>query len=64
VFGFFYTGLAFAGVLLVNLFGLMLGPGENIFHFIVGLTSVAAAALNEVRSREVLAPVGGSRRGG
>jgi hypothetical protein len=36
VFGVFYVALAFAGVILVNPFGLRLGPGENAFHFIVG----------------------------
>jgi hypothetical protein len=46
-FGVFYTALAVVGVLVDRPFGLLLGPGENIFHFIVGplalLLTVAAA---------------------
>jgi hypothetical protein len=36
IFGSFYSALAIAGVLVTNPFGLLLGPGENAFHFIVG----------------------------
>ena len=36
VFGAFYTGLAIIGVLIDQPFGLLLGPGENAFHFVVG----------------------------
>ena len=36
VFGVFYSLLAVAGVVLDKPFGLLLGPGENAFHFIVG----------------------------
>ena len=36
VFGVFYSLLAISGVVLNNPFGLLLGPGENAFHFIVG----------------------------
>jgi len=47
-FGVFYTALAVVGVLVDRPFGLLLGPGENAFHFIVGplalLLSVRAAA--------------------
>jgi hypothetical protein len=35
-FGVFYSGLAIAGVLIDQPFGLLLGPGENAFHFSVG----------------------------
>lgn len=36
IFGVFYVGLAFLGVLIHHPLGLQLGPGENAFHFIVG----------------------------
>jgi hypothetical protein len=36
VFGVFYSLLAVAGVAIDKPFGLLLGPGENAFHFIVG----------------------------
>jgi hypothetical protein len=36
VFGVFYVVLGALGVLLDRPFGLLLGPGENVFHFIVG----------------------------
>jgi len=36
VFGIFYIALGVLGVLLDRPFGLLLGPGENVFHFIVG----------------------------
>jgi hypothetical protein len=36
VFGVFYVALGVLGVLLDRPFGLLLGPGENGFHFIVG----------------------------
>jgi hypothetical protein len=36
VFGVFYIALGVLGVLLDRPFGLLLGPGENAFHFIVG----------------------------
>jgi hypothetical protein len=51
VFGVFYLGLAFAGMLLVNPFGFLLGPGENVFHLIVGTGSLVAAALLQGRTR-------------
>ena len=41
VFGIFYTALGFAGVLYYDPFGLILGPGENAFHFTVGLLALA-----------------------
>ena len=36
IFGVFYVTLGVLGVLLANPFGLLLGPGENVFHFTVG----------------------------
>jgi hypothetical protein len=36
VFGVFYTALAVLGVTVDRPFGLLLGPGENVFHWIVG----------------------------
>ncbi len=36
VFGVFYTLLAFLGSLIFHPFGLQLGLGENVFHFVVG----------------------------
>jgi hypothetical protein len=44
VFGVFYTALGFAGVLYQNPFDLLLGPGENAFHFTVGLLALALSA--------------------
>jgi hypothetical protein len=35
-FGVFYVALAVVGVLVHHPFGLLLGPGENAFHFLVG----------------------------
>ena len=36
VFGVFYTLLGVAGLLIDRPFGLLLGPGENVFHLTVG----------------------------
>jgi len=36
VFGVFYTALAVLGITVDRPFGLLLGPGENVFHWIVG----------------------------
>jgi hypothetical protein len=36
VFGMFYVALGVLGVVLDRPFGLLLGPGENVFHFVVG----------------------------
>jgi hypothetical protein len=41
VFGVFYSLLAILGVLVARPFGLVLGPGENGFHFIVGPLALA-----------------------
>jgi hypothetical protein len=63
LFGIFYVGLAFAGLVLVDPFGLLLGPGENLFHLIVGAGSLVAAALLQGRARLAFArPGGGGRR--
>jgi hypothetical protein len=40
IFGVFYTALAFLGVFVFHPFGLHLGPGENVFHFVVGPTAL------------------------
>jgi hypothetical protein len=39
-FGVFYIGLAIAGTLVAQPFGLHLGPAENAFHWIVGPASL------------------------
>jgi hypothetical protein len=49
LFGVFYVGLAFAGMVLLDPFGLLLGPGENLFHLTVGTGSLVAAALLQAR---------------
>ena len=41
VFGVFYTALGVLGVVTTDPFGLQLGPGENVFHFIVGPLALA-----------------------
>ena len=50
-FGVFYTVLAIAGVLVDRPFGLLLGPGENGFHFTVGLLALALGAWSAARPR-------------
>ena len=40
IFGCFYIGLALLGVLVYHPFGLRLGPGENVFHFLIGPASL------------------------
>ena len=62
VFGIFYTALAIAGVVVTNPFDLALGPGENIFHFTVGLAALAVAAVHQVRLRKVLTRADASGR--
>jgi hypothetical protein len=44
VFGVFYTGLGFLGVFLHYPFGLHLGPGEDVFHFVVGTSALILGA--------------------
>jgi hypothetical protein len=63
LFGVFYVGLAFAGMVLVNPFGLLFGPGENLFHLIVGTGSLVAAALLQRGARLAFVRPGGSGRG-
>ncbi|HVG97274.1 MAG TPA: hypothetical protein VNK05_10255 [Chloroflexota bacterium] len=41
LFGVFYTALAFLGLFVFRPFGLHLGPGENVFHFVVGPAALA-----------------------
>ena len=49
-FGVFYVALGFLGILVHHPFGLLLGAGENVFHFIVGpLALVLGAASLWVR---------------
>jgi Domain of unknown function (DUF4383) len=43
-FGVFYTVLGVVGVLVDQPFGLRLGPGENIFHFVVGPLALLLSA--------------------
>jgi hypothetical protein len=62
LFGVFYVGLAFVGMVLVNPFGLMLGPGENVFHLTVGTGSLVAAALLQRRAPLAFVRPGNSGR--
>ena len=41
VFGLFYTALGVLGLMLDRPFGLLLGPGENAFHLLVGPLALA-----------------------
>jgi hypothetical protein len=50
LFGVFYTGLAVAGVVSPNAFGLQLGPGENAFHFIVGPLALVLGSVAQLAS--------------
>ena len=45
VFGVFYTALAIAGVVIDRPAGLLLGPGENVFHFMVGPLALVLGVL-------------------
>jgi hypothetical protein len=67
LFGVFYTGLALAGVLVDRPFGLLLGPGENVFHFTVGplalLLTVRAALQLSSNSNRSAASVSSAARG-
>jgi hypothetical protein len=45
VFGVFYTGLALLGTVVHDPFGLRLGIGENLFHFVVGPATLCVGAL-------------------
>jgi hypothetical protein len=44
VFGAFYIALGILGLTLDRPFGLLLGPGENVFHFTVGPLALALGA--------------------
>jgi len=48
-FGVFYIGLALLGVLIYHPFGMRLDLGENLFHLIIGPTTLALSiwAINE-----------------
>jgi hypothetical protein len=50
VFGVFYIALGVIGVLVDRPFGLLLGPGENVFHFTVGPLALLLGALALSRS--------------
>jgi hypothetical protein len=45
VIGVFYIGLGVLGIVTHNPFGLLLGPGENGFHLIVGSSALAVGLL-------------------
>lgn len=51
IFGVFYLTLAVLGIVLDRPFGLVLGPGENVFHVFVGSLALCLglAALREQR---------------
>jgi hypothetical protein len=61
IFGVFYVALAIAGVVLMNPFGLRLGPGENAFHFAVGPLALILGvwALSDAAKHGVVNPEGG-----
>jgi len=50
VFGIFYVALGVLGVVVDRPFGLLLGPGENIFHFVVGPIALVLGARALLRS--------------
>jgi len=51
VFGIFYVALGVLGVLVSQPFGLLLGPGENAFHLIVGPLALFLGTRAVARSR-------------
>jgi hypothetical protein len=59
VFGAFYVALGVLGLTIDRPFGLVLGPGENVFHFTVGPVALAlgAWALSATNDRAVSRPV-------
>ncbi len=59
VFGAFYVALGILGLTLDRPFGLVLGPGENVFHFTVGPLALAlgAWALSATTDRAAVRPV-------
>jgi hypothetical protein len=56
VFGSFYVAMAVLGLTIERPFGLLLGPGENIFHFMIGSLALVlgAWALKTTTDRAVL----------
>lgn len=50
-FGIFYVTLGFLGLIVDRPFGLLLGPGENVFHLTVGPLALALGARSIWRSR-------------
>jgi uncharacterized protein DUF4383 len=60
VFGLFYTLLAVLGLMLDRPFGLLLGPGENAFHLLVGPLALALGGWGSLPRRGRLTPAGGS----
>jgi hypothetical protein len=55
VFGVFYTCLAVLGVVVHHPFGLQLGAGENVFHFVVGPATLVVGLLSTRSQRAPLA---------
>jgi predicted secreted protein len=52
VFGVFYVALGVLGLVVDRPFGLLLGPGENAFHFIVGPLALLLGLLALSRSAQ------------
>ena len=52
IFGIFYTGLAIAGLTFHHPLGMRLDRGENVFHLLVGPTSLAVGLAAGLRLRE------------
>jgi hypothetical protein len=59
VFGAFYVALGILGLTIDRPFGLLLGPGENVFHFTVGPLALAlgAWALRSTADRPTVLPL-------
>ncbi len=59
VFGAFYIALGILGLTLDRPFGLLLGPGENVFHFTVGPVALVLGAwsLSATTDRAAAVPV-------
>jgi hypothetical protein len=63
VFGLFYLSLAVLGVVSDRPFGLLLGPGENVFHFTVGPLALVLGAW-ALRSSSASRPLTSAAAGG
>jgi hypothetical protein len=63
IFGVFYVSLAVLGVASDRPFGLLLGPGENIFHFTVGPLALVLGAW-ALRSSSASRPLTSAAAGG